>query len=86
MTGIQQAVNHYGSPSRLAVAMADGTSRQNIEYWLRAGVVPPERVMRLTEIAPVEPWDLRPEDWHLIWPSLARKKNAPPAPTTKAAA
>ena len=22
-------------------------------------------------------WDLRPDDWHLIWPELRRRKDAP---------
>jgi DNA-binding transcriptional regulator YdaS (Cro superfamily) len=25
----------------------------------------------------VRRWDLRPDDWHLIWPELKRKKDAP---------
>lgn len=25
----------------------------------------------------VQPWDLRPDDWHLIWPELKRAKGAP---------
>lgn len=26
-------------------------------------------------------WDLRPDDWHLIWPELVKRKNAPATPT-----
>lgn len=25
-------------------------------------------------------WDLRPNDWHLIWPELVGKRGAPPIP------
>jgi len=28
-------------------------------------------------------WDLRPDDWHLIWPELKRAKGAPPVPTAE---
>lgn len=33
----------------------------------------------------VRRWDLRPNDWHLIWPELIGAKDAPPAPTEQAA-
>jgi DNA-binding transcriptional regulator YdaS (Cro superfamily) len=29
----------------------------------------------------VRRWDMRPSDWHLIWPELIRDKDAPPIPT-----
>lgn len=29
----------------------------------------------------VRRWDLRPDDWWLIWPELIRAKGAPPIPT-----
>lgn len=32
----------------------------------------------------VRRWDLRQDDWHLIWPELVTKKGAPPI-TTEAA-
>lgn len=25
-------------------------------------------------------WDLRPDDWHLIWPELVKRKDAPATP------
>jgi DNA-binding transcriptional regulator YdaS (Cro superfamily) len=36
----------------------------------------------------VRRWDLRPRDWHLIWPELAQVKGSPEVPEseTKAAA
>lgn len=30
-------------------------------------------------------WDLRPEDWHLIWPELVGADGAPPVAAVKAA-
>lgn len=32
----------------------------------------------------VRRWDLRPDDWHLIWPELRTKKGAPPIATEAA--
>lgn len=28
----------------------------------------------------VRRWDLRPDDWHVIWPELRKVKGAPPVP------
>lgn len=28
----------------------------------------------------VQPWDLWPDEWHVIWPQLKRAKGAPPIP------
>jgi DNA-binding transcriptional regulator YdaS (Cro superfamily) len=40
-TGIQEAVDLFdGSPTKLAAAVGDRVSRQNIEHWLEAGQVP----------------------------------------------
>lgn len=33
----------------------------------------------------VRRWDLRPNNWHRIWPELMRDKDAPPVPGTEAA-
>lgn len=29
-------------------------------------------------------WDLRPTDWHKIWPELRERPDAPPIPSTSA--
>lgn len=77
-TGIERAVDCFeGSPTRFAAEMDDGTSRQNVEHWLRAGRVPAEHCRRAAEIGNVDLWDLRPTDWHLIWPELTKAKGAP---------
>lgn len=34
----------------------------------------------------VRRWDLRPDDWHLIWPELIDTSGAPPVPASRAAA
>lgn len=30
-------------------------------------------------------WDLRPNDWHEIWPEFIRRKGAPPVPSKQEA-
>ena len=42
------------------------------------------RIERLTERA-VSRQDLRPLDWHLIWPELITAEGAPPVPETQEA-
>lgn len=40
-TGIQQALDLFdGSPTKLANAIGNNILRQNIEQWIKAGVVP----------------------------------------------
>lgn len=34
----------------------------------------------------VRRWDLRPDDWDLIWPELIDTSGAPPVPASRAAA
>lgn len=31
----------------------------------------------------VRRWDMRPDDWHLIWPELVTARDAPRAPDSK---
>lgn len=70
---------------RKAVELARllGIPPELISQW-RKGVrpVPLERcpaIEQVTERA-VMRWDLRPADWHLIWPELIGADGAPPVP------
>lgn len=50
--------------------------------------VTPERASQI-EIATgkrVRRWDVRPSDWHLIWPELINRPGAPTVPEKKAVA
>ena len=46
---------------------------------------PPERAVELerTTAGHVRRWDLRPDDWHRIWPELIGTEGAPPLPATQ---
>lgn len=63
------------------VAKRLGESLQTISNWIARGV--PVHRCAAVEIAvdgAVMRWDLRPDDWHLIWPELIGTKGAPSVP------
>lgn len=68
-----------------AAALADelGYARSQISQWAHG--VRPVPVMAALDIerytqGAVMRWDLRPNDWHLIWPELIGTAGAPPVP------
>lgn len=79
-SAIQRAVGSFdGSPSKLARAMGASVKRQNVEHWLRTGSVPVEHcaALELATEGVVKRWELRPLDWHRIWPDLIGIEGAP---------
>ena len=67
--------------------MGGGVTRQNVEHWLNTGRLPVEQstpMERATDRR-VMRWDLRPADWHLIWPELVGTAGAPDVPEPLAA-
>ena len=88
-TGIKRALAHFdNSASKMANALGDGVLRQHVEHWVKSGRVPPERAPKLEELCDmkVRLWDLCPQNWHLIWPSLRDEEGAPEVPGQDAAA
>ena len=85
MQAIQQAIKFFGSQADMADAM--NVKQPTVSEWARgARPVPIERCVdleRLTKGA-VKRWDLRPDDWHRIWPELVGTKGAPKAPAKAA--
>lgn len=71
-----------------SLARQVGCQPQLVWQWAReVRPVPLERcvaVERATEGA-VRRWDLRPIDWHLIWPELIGAEGAPQVPAAAAA-
>ncbi len=77
---IDRAASTVGSQSKLAKLL--GVSQQNISYWRAAGV--PVEHCAAIEIATegaVTRRDLRPDDWHKIWPELADLEPNTPHPS-----
>lgn len=74
---------------REAFAVAAGTTRYHLRNVAFSGkpcgielAVGIERESR----GAVKRWDLRPDDWHRIWPELVGRKGSPKAPALKKAA
>lgn len=80
---IELAAQACGGLAKLAALM--GESSQTVSNW-RARGVPVQRCAELESAAGgmVRRWELRPEDWHRIWPELIGMEGAPaiPDPTT----
>lgn len=73
---LDRAIKNCGGATALALAL--GVSAQRLSNWVTRGV-PIERcsdVERAT-CGAVRRWDLRPEDWHRIWPELIETDGAP---------
>lgn len=77
---LQRAVEVLGGQAPLAVVI--GVKQQNVWNWLnRSGAVPPEHcasIERATDCT-VTRRDLRPDDWHRIWPELVDADHPAPA-------
>lgn len=70
------------------MAVALGVSGSLVTQWAGGKPVSAERcvpIERATAGA-VRRWDLRPDDWHRIWPELIGAEGAPEAPAAQEAA
>lgn len=80
-SAIAIAVRIVGGPTLMARRL--GVSVPTVSQWASGGrPVPVERcfdVERATNGA-VRRWDLRPDDWHRIWPELIGTDGAPAIP------
>lgn len=73
----------------VALALALGIPQESVSQWkngIRA--VPLERCssIEFATAGAVRRWDLRPDDWHRIWPELVGIDGAPDVVTSKVAA
>jgi DNA-binding transcriptional regulator YdaS (Cro superfamily) len=69
-----------GRTARVATKL--GVSGSLVTQWARGKQVSAERcvpIERATERAVLR-WDLRPDDWHRIWPELIGTDGAPAVP------
>lgn len=78
---IDRAAGACGGISKLAALM--GRSPQVVSNW-RARGVPLNECASLEAASGqvVRRWDMRPDDWHLIWPELIGADGAPAVPAT----
>lgn len=83
MDALIEATKRAGGVSALAAAIS--VTQSAVSNWRsRGGYVPPEHCAVIEARTGVSRRDLRPDDWHRIWPELVT--DAHPAPETKAAA
>lgn len=73
---IERAAEVCGSVTALAEKL--GYSVQVVSNWRTRGVpIPMCPALESVTKGAVMRWDLRPDDWHRIWPELAAHPNAP---------
>ena len=79
MTALERAIDELGGPSKAAALL--GVSPQAVCFW-RDGKrrFPVEHCATIEAASAVSRWDLRPDDWHRIWPELIGTAGAPPVP------
>jgi hypothetical protein len=71
-TGIQEAVDLFDGPTKLAAAVGSGISRQNIEHWLKLGYVPEGKCAALAVATSIPVERLNPlHDWAKTRQALA---------------
>ena len=77
------------SPSeRAAFALSVGTTvghLNNVAYEQRVASAALARQIAIATANDVTVWDLRPNDWHLIWPEIITAEGAPPVTETQEA-
>lgn len=86
MEAATRAVANFGTQQALADAL--GVTQPTVSQWVRDERPVPTRFCALierhpTNLAaerPVMRWDLRPDDWSLIWPELIGAEGAPAVP------
>lgn len=73
MNALQSAIDSLGGVGKLAAAI--GVGQPVVSNWRARGTIPEAThcvaIERATKGA-VTRRDLRPDDWHLIWPELAK--------------
>ena len=64
-----------------AVAALVGVKPPSVSEWRQRGRIPTDKLMRLATYADergiATRWQLFPDDWHLIWPELKKRKDSP---------
>jgi DNA-binding transcriptional regulator YdaS (Cro superfamily) len=67
---------------RIAAKVGDIHASSLLQAMTGARDLSPKECVRIEAASGKElmRWDLRPKDWHLIWPELIGKRGAPPVP------
>lgn len=86
MNPLDEAIRAAGGLT--VVARALDRSPQSLFNWIARGSVPVEYAAELERALGMglRRWDMRPADWHRIWPELIGADGAPPVPAEQEAA
>lgn len=70
MNGISKTISYFGNMRKMADAI--GVSSPTIIGWRNKGSLPVKRCVQIEQATggQVTRRDLRPDDWHEIWPEL----------------
>ena len=77
---IKSYLKPFDAEARAAFAVSVGTTvghLNNVQYGARTASAALTRQIALVSGRSVAEWDLRPADWHLIWPELIAHPDAP---------
>ncbi|MHB0920618.1 MAG: YdaS family helix-turn-helix protein [Thiomonas delicata] len=82
---LSEAITAHGGLS--ACARMIGVRPPTMHQWIKGlRPVPPRRCYAIESALAVRRWDLRPDDWHLIWPELVGTEGAPSIATSASGA
>lgn len=84
-SAVARAVRLLGGPVNAARKL-EAERYQTVQSWVREGRVPANYAPALADLTGVPVWELRPDDWHRIWPMLVGTDGAPEIPAEKKAA
>ncbi len=85
LSALDQAIRIHDGVAKLAAAI--GVSQSAISNWRSRGTsIDALHCAEIEAICKkaVRRWDLRPDDWHRIWPELIGTEGAPPVPVSDA--
>jgi DNA-binding transcriptional regulator YdaS (Cro superfamily) len=80
MSKILDYLNKFKKAEQLRIMNSAGTSLRYVRNCASANRPIGPAIAAAIELesrGEVMRWDLRPDDWHLIWPELKENKNAP---------
>ena len=83
MEALNRAIAAAGGLGKLAVAI--GEAQNTVSNWRARGRVPVAPCARIEQATGVMRWELRPDDWHTIWPELRARCDAPQVPANSSA-
>lgn len=77
MKPLDRAIAHAQGVGRLARRL--GIGQTTVSQWRARGRVPAGHCAAIEQATDgaVSRWDLRPDDWHRIWPELVGTEGAP---------